>query len=379
MGDTMNALDAVAVTRDLLRFDTVNPPGRERDCARHAGAMLEGWGYQVSYHDYADGRTNVVARAGGSAAKAPLCLTGHLDVVPLGSRAWTKDPFAGESDGDRLYGRGASDMKAGVAAMLLAARAFAGKLSGTPGVVLVLTAGEENGCVGSRHLAGLPQVMGRAGAIVVGEPTANYPFVGHKGSLKFHARFRGVAAHGSMPELGENAISKAARAVAQLEALDFGAASHPVMGGPTLNVGTFAGGSGVNLVPDAAEIGVDIRTVPGMDHAALRARLAALLGAGAELDVFSDLDPVWTEPDDAWVRKVFEIVRAHAGIAPEPRTATYMTDAANLRKVYAGAPTVVLGPGEPQMAHQTDEYCSMERVREAVALYEAVIREWCRR
>jgi succinyl-diaminopimelate desuccinylase len=374
----MNAPDAVAVTRDLLHFDTVNPPGRERDCARYAGAMLADWGFRVDYYDFEDGRTSVVARAGGSEAKAPLCLTGHLDVVPLGSRAWTRDPFAGESDGDRLYGRGASDMKAGVAAILLAARAFAGKLAGTPGIVLVLTAGEENGCVGSRHLAALPGVMGRAGAIVVGEPTANYPFVGHKGSLKFHARFRGVAAHGSMPELGENAITKAARAVTQLEAFDFCAAPHAVMGGPTLNVGTFAGGSGVNLVPDAAEIGVDIRTVPGMDHAALRARLAALLGAEAELDVFSDLDPVWTEPDDAWMRRVFDIVRAQSGAAPEPRTATYMTDAANLLKVYAGAPTVVLGPGEPQMAHQTDEYCSMERLRQAVALYEAIIRDWCR-
>ena len=373
----MNAPDAVAVTRDLLRFDTVNPPGRERDCARYAGAMLEGWGFQVAYHDYEDARTSVIARAGGNERKAPLCLTGHLDVVPLGSRAWEKDPFAGEADGDRLYGRGASDMKAGVAAMLLAARAFAGKLAGTPGVVLVLTAGEENGCVGSRHLAALPQLMGRAGAIVVGEPTANYPFVGHKGSLKFHARFRGVAAHGSMPQLGENAIYKAARAVAQLEAFDFGAAPHPVMGGPTMNVGTFEGGSGVNLVPDAAEIGVDIRTVPGMDHAALRARLQALLGPEAELDVFSDLGAVWTEPEHDWMRRVFEIVRAQSGAAPEPRTATYMTDAANLRKVYAGAPTVVLGPGEPEMAHQTDEFCSMERARAAVALYEAIIRDWC--
>jgi len=373
----MNAPDAVAVTRDLLRFDTVNPPGRERDCARYAGAMLEGWGFQVAYHDYEDARTSVIARAGGNERKAPLCLTGHLDVVPLGSRAWKKDPFAGEADGDRLYGRGASDMKAGVAAMLLAVRAFAGKLAGTPGVVLVLTAGEENGCVGSRHLAALPQLMGRAGAIVVGEPTANYPFVGHKGSLKFHARFRGVAAHGSMPQLGENAIYKAARAVAQLEAFDFGAAPHPVMGGPTMNVGTFEGGSGVNLVPDAAEIGVDIRTVPGMDHAALRARLQALLGPEAELDVFSDLGAVWTEPEHDWMRRIFEIVRAQSGAAPEPRTATYMTDAANLRKVYAGAPTVVLGPGEPEMAHQTDEFCSMERARAAVALYEAIIRDWC--
>jgi succinyl-diaminopimelate desuccinylase len=376
----MPAADPVALTRELLRFDTVNPPGRERDCARYAGAMLQEWGYQVDYHDYEDGRTSVVARAGGNGRRDPLCLTGHLDVVPLGSRAWTKDPFAGETDGDRLYGRGASDMKAGVAAILLAARAFAGKLAGTPGIVLVLTAGEENGCIGSRHLAQLPKLMGRAGAIVVGEPTSNYPMVGHKGSLKFHARFRGVSAHGSMPQLGDNAIYKAARATARLEAFDFGAAPHPVMGAPTLNVGTFEGGSGVNLVPDAAAIGVDIRTVPGMDHAALRARLQEAMGAEAELDVFSDLEPVWTEPDADWVRKVFEIVRPRlGGAAPEARTAPYMTDAANLLKVYRGAPTLILGPGEAGMAHQTDEYCSMERIREAQALYEAIVRDWCAR
>jgi succinyl-diaminopimelate desuccinylase len=374
----MSAPDPVALAKDLLRFETVNPPGRERDCARYAGALLEDWGYQVDYHEYDDTRTSVIARAGGSEAKPPLCLTGHLDVVPLGSRAWTKDPFSGETDGDRLYGRGSSDMKAGVAAILLAARAFAGKLAGTPGVVLVLTAAEEAGCIGSRHLAGLPRLMGRAGAIVVGEPTSNYPMVGHKGSLKFHAAFRGVSAHGSMPQLGVNAIYKAARAAAALEAFEFGERAHPVMGAPTLNVGTFEGGSGVNLVPDAARIGVDVRTVPGMDHAALLARLHALMGGEAGMEVFSDLPAVWTEPRDAWVRRVFEICRGVTGEAPEPRTVPYMTDAANLRKVYAGAPTVVLGPGEAAMAHQTDEYCSMARIREAQALYEAIIRDWCR-
>ncbi|MGH8689052.1 MAG: M20 family metallopeptidase, partial [Burkholderiales bacterium] len=213
----MAAADPVALTRELLRFDTVNPPGLERDCARHAGALLESWGYRVEYHDYEDARTSVIARAGGSDAKPPICFTGHLDVVPLGSRAWSKDPFAGEADGDRLYGRGASDMKAGVASMLLAARSFGGRLAGTPGLVLVLTAGEENGCVGSRHLAALPKLMGRAGAIVVGEPTSNYPMVGHKGSIKLHAAFKGVSAHGSMPQLGVNAIYKAAKAIRALE------------------------------------------------------------------------------------------------------------------------------------------------------------------
>jgi len=373
----MGTQDAVALTRDLLRFDTVNPPGRERDCAHLAAGLLKDWGFSVEFHEYEEGRTSVIARAGGSEAKAPLCLTGHLDVVPLGTRKWSRDPFSGETDGDLLYGRGSSDMKAGVAAILIAARSFSKKLNNTPGVVLVLTAAEEGGCIGSKHLAALPKLMGKAGAIVVGEPTSNYPMVGHKGSIKLHAKFKGVSAHGSMPQLGVNAIYKAARAIAKLEGFEFGVAAHPVMGSPTLNVGTFEGGSGVNLVPDAATIGVDIRTVPGMNHEALLSRLKNLF-EDAELEVFSDLNAVWTAPEDEWMRRVFGICKPILNESPEARTAPYMTDAANLRKVYGAAPAVVLGPGEAAMAHQTDEYCNMERIRQSVQIYEEIIRDWCR-
>jgi len=371
----MSAPDAVQLTKDLLHFDTVNPPGQERDCAHMAGRLLESWGFAVQFSEFEKDRTSVIARAGGSDAKPPLCLTGHLDVVPLGTRKWSKDPFAGEAQGDMLYGRGASDMKAGVAAMLVAARSFAKKLNNTPGLVLVLTASEENGCVGSRHLAMLPELMGKAGAIVVGEPTSNYPMVGHKGSIKFHASFNGVSAHGSMPQLGVNAIYKAAKAIAKLEEFQFGVKEHPVMGLPTMNVGTVEGGSGVNLVPDLARIGVDIRTVPGTDHKALLARLQDLLAEG-ELEVFADSQAVWTEPDEEWVQRVFAICQPILNEKPVARTMPYMTDAANLRKIYNGAPTLVLGPGEAAMAHQTDEYCHMERIRQSVAIYEAIIQDW---
>src|SRR2546421_7953033 len=214
---------AIALTRSLLGFDTINPPGREHDCARHAGGLLAQWGYRVEYHDYERGRTSVIARGGGTDGKAPLCLTGHIDTVALGARPWSKDPFSGETDGDKLYGRGSSDMKAGVAAILLAARTFSKKLAGTPGVVIVLTAAEEGGCIGSQHLA-RPQLLGKAGAMLVGEPTSNYPYVGHKGSIKFNATFKGGSAHGSMPHPGSNAIYKAARAVHALEHFDVGAA-----------------------------------------------------------------------------------------------------------------------------------------------------------
>src|SRR5262245_4402177 len=373
----MSGPDAVALTRKLLQFDTINPPGRERDCARHAGALLQDAGFKVDYYEYSDSRTSVIARAGGSSSRAPLCLTGHLDTVALGSRKWSKDPFSGETHGDKLYGRGVSDMKSGVAGIIQAALSFSGKLSGTPGIVLVLTAAEEGGCIGSQHLAKLRQLMGSAGAIIVGEPTSNFPFVGHKGSLKFNARFKGVSAHGSMPHLGDNAIYKAANAVAKLEKFDFKAKTHPIMGRPTINVGTFHGGDGVNMVPDWAGIGVDIRTVPGQNHKKLAARLKKTLGREAAMEIVSDLEPVWTEPGTEWVQRVFEICKPHLKRAPQPRSLTYMTDAANLLKVYKGAPTVVVGPGEAQMAHQTDEWCSLERIRESVSIYEEIIRDWC--
>ena len=310
----MTGQDAISLTRDLLRFDTINPPGRERDCAQMAGTLLKEWGFDVQYFDYQEGRTSVVARLGGADKKSPLCLTGHLDVVPLGSREWSKDPFAGEADGDKLYGRGVSDMKSGVAAILLAARSFANKLRGTPGIVIVLTAGEEGGCVGSAQLA-KTQLLGKAGAMVVGEPTSNYPLVGHKGSLKFHARFKGVGAHGSMPELGVNAIYKAAKAIGKLEAFDFHTPRTKSWGSRRLNVGVMEGGNTVNAVPDSASFGVDIRTVPGMDHEDVLARMKALLNE-AELDVFSNLKPVWTAPDHEWIERVFEICKPTSANRP---------------------------------------------------------------
>src|SRR4029077_15278308 len=106
MPPEMSDPHAGPLTRSLLRFDTVNPPGRERDCARHLGALLEGWGFRVAYHEFDDARTSVIARAGGADSKPPLCLTGHIDTVPLGARTWSRDPFSGETDGARPHARG---------------------------------------------------------------------------------------------------------------------------------------------------------------------------------------------------------------------------------------------------------------------------------
>src|SRR5205085_734149 len=179
-------------------------------------------------------------------------------------------------DGDRLYGRGSTDMKGGIGAIVVAAIGLAPHLRETAGLVLVITAGEEVGCEGARFLADR-KLLDRAGAIVVAEPTANYPYVGHKGLAWFEVETTGVTAHGSMPEVGDNAIVKMARVIGDLERFRFPVESHPVMGSPTMNVGTIHGGLNTNSVPDEARITLDTRTVPGIDHVHLCRSLEALL------------------------------------------------------------------------------------------------------
>jgi succinyl-diaminopimelate desuccinylase len=368
--------EAVRLTQALLRYNTINPPGAEEPCARHIGGLLEAAGYRVRYNAMGTGRANLVATIGGSDAKKPILFTGHIDIVPLGAAPWTRDPFAGETDGGMLYGRGSSDMKSGVGAFVVAAIVLAPHLARTAGVSLVITAGEETGCQGAFELIRDPALLGSAGAMVVAEPTGNYPYIGHKGAFWLHARTRGVTAHGSMPEKGVNAVFKAARAVSALERFRFDNPPHEMMGQGSLNVGTLHGGLNINSVPDEAVIGLDIRTVPTQTHAHIRDQLAQALGPEVELQTLLDVQSVYTEPQHEWVQGVFDIMQTHLGDRPEARTATYFTDAAAFKPALGNPPTIILGPGEPQMAHQTDEYCRTDRIGQSTDAFIEIIRRW---
>src|SRR5665213_77690 len=174
--------DPVELTRRLIAFDTVNPPGRERACMEFLEELLRAGGFETSLIAMGNERANLIAMSHGAQSSRRLVFTGHIDVVPLGAQQWQHDPFAGEIVDGRLFGRGSSDMKGGVAAFVLAAIAEAGNLAGTAGLTLIITAGEETGCDGARALIGEGRIE-TAAALVVAEPTANVPYVGHKGAL----------------------------------------------------------------------------------------------------------------------------------------------------------------------------------------------------
>lgn len=376
----MTRVDPVALTQALVRANTVNPPGHEDLCTTQLADLLSAAGFDCSTVEFSPRRSSLIARIGGRAGRLPLCFTGHVDVVPLGAAPWRHDPFGAQVVDGRLYGRGSSDMKSGVAAFSAAAIGLADHLRDSVGLTLIITAGEETGCEGAFHLVGSAEgraLVGTAGALVVGEPTGNAPLVGHKGAFWLSASVVGTTAHGSMPERGDNAVYKMARAALALEAFRFDTTEHPLMGAPTLNVGTAHGGLNINSVPDAAELGIDIRSVAGQDHRHVLQCLCRMLGPQVRLRTLLDVASVYTEPSDPWMQRVLALCQARSGQAAQARTVSYFTDAAALRGPLGQPPTVILGPGEAAMAHQTDEYCRVDNIIEATAVYEDLIRDWC--
>jgi len=368
--------DPVEVTRDLVRMDTVNPPGNEEPAARYLGEMLAAEGLTVSYPRLGENSTGLIAHAAGEPSKRPLVFTGHLDTVPVGDAPWDFPPHGAEIQEGRLIGRGASDMKSGVAAMAVCALQLARKPELRNDIVFFFTAGEETGSEGAfqmRNSGVLPQ---EAGAIVVAEPTGNIPLLGHKGALWLECTAKGKSAHGSMPDLGENAIYKAARAAAGLEDFFSSAASHPQLGKPTVNVGTFQGGSKINMVPDSACFRVDLRSVPGVEHDGLMEEIKAKLGPEIEIKRLIDLPGISTPPDDPWIARVLDIMARIEGNRPEPGYVNYFTDASVLTSAMNNPPTLILGPGEPSQAHQTNEYCMVEKIGRAAEFYLEIALEW---
>ena len=369
---------SIELTQDLVRFNTINPPGAERACAEHLAGLLTAAGFAVELVPFGEGRAQILARLGGAPDQLPLGFTGHIDTVPLGAQPWSVDPFAADIVGDKLYGRGSSDMKSGVAAFVTACIALADRFANTPGVLLVITAGEETGCTGADALVAERRQLGKVGAFIVAEPTGNQPLVGHKGALWLEAETKGVTAHGSMPEKGVNAVYRAARAVAALQEFDFNVARHEVLGAATLNVGTIHGGININSVPDRAVIGIDIRTIPAQNHAQIREQIGSYLGADVNLRTLLDAKSIWTDPGYPWIEEVSELACSIEGLDYKIGSAPYFTDASALTPALGSPPTVILGPGELALAHQTDEYCLVSRIERATEIYSQLIRRWCR-
>lgn len=375
----------VALAAELVRTPTVNPPGAEATLVALLGGRLGRAGFTLQVIDHGEGRASLIATLGEDARRAPLILSGHLDTVPVGGVPWQDDPFAGIIRDGRLYGRGTTDMKGGVAAMVVAAERFAaaneaGDLALAGRLVLALSADEEVGTAGARAQAAHP-ALPRAGALIVGEPTGLRPGIAEKGALWIEVRFTGKAAHGAYAHEGASAIAGLLAAMPGIAAVVDPLPAHPLLGPTTANIAMIGGGSAPNMVADRAWAKVDVRSAPGVRHADVLAAMQEALdraalphGVAAEIVVVSDRRSFETAADAPIVAAATHALVA-AGVADTtPLGLSYYTDAAEL---LAGGEytTLILGPGVPALAHQVDEHVPLDDLVRGARTYEFLARE----
>ena len=367
--------EVLELLQRLLRTDSCNPPGREGPVAELLAGVMEAAGVEVSLMPLAPDRANVLGRWRGTGSKPALLYAGHLDTVPVGGSNWRHDPHGGVTQGDMVYGRGAVDMKGGVAAMVTACIALARsgrRLAGD--VIFAGTAGEEVDCVGSRDL--LTHDLGPVAAMVVGEPTRLETVTAHKGALWLEITTTGKAAHGAMPEQGYNAIVAMHRLVDRLLAHRPAYREHPLLGSPTLNLGTIQGGAKTNVVPDRCALTVDMRTVPAQNHRTLVGGIQGIIDPLAHGDpmfhgsvqVICDRPPVETSPEEPLVQAALRVGREILGRSLAPKGVSYFTDASVLTPEL-GVPTLIMGPGDERLAHQVDERIELSAVRSGALFY----------
>lgn len=366
----------IELSRKLISLDTCNPPGNEQLCSELIGKLLEDAGYEVRYSEFANSRKSLVATLGRNLRNTSLCFTGHLDTVRLGSQPWNYSPFDGEIEGDLLFGRGSTDMKCGVAAMITTALKLAKKSDLKNPYTFVFTAGEETCCQGAYHLCKSQILPESVGAIIVGEPTENSALLGHKGVVRFNVRVRGKSAHGAMPHLGINAIHKLSEIIAILRDYKPSATPHDILGMSTINIGTISGGSSINVVPDEAVLGVEVRTIPGQTKDIVIQEVSTLFGNDVEIEFLESADFVLSSEKNSWIEDTFEVAKKYSGGRGDSKIASFFTDASVLSSYYGNCPTVILGPGQPSKMHQVDESCSITKIEEVVEIYEELAMRW---
>lgn len=366
---------AIRLLRELVAVNSVNPtlvegaPG-ECEIADLVAAEMRALGLDVSIDTAAPGRPNVVGVLEGRAKGRTLMFCGHTDTVGV---AGMTDPFMPIERDGRLYGRGAQDMKGGVAAMMSAAGAIARRGLASGRIVVAAVVDEEHSSIGADALV----KTWRADAAIVTEPTDLAIAVGHKGFAWVEVDVHGKAAHGSRPADGQDAILRIGRVLARLEALDVTLQArrpHPLVGTGSLHASSIHGGRELSSYPDRATLQMERRTLPGEPESTALAEVQQILDALAREDptfhaaataMFSR--PGYEVPPDHELPQKLCAALARVGGRPQIAGATFWTDAAVLG--HAGIPSILFGPGGAGL-HSTEEYVSVADVmmcRDALA------------
>ena len=380
MNVDLNKIQLKDLLSELIQTPSVNPDGDPGTCSENTGEkkmamkvgeIFESIGAEVYYDEVEPDRPNVIAKFPASDNKPQILLAPHLDTVGVGGM--TIEPFGGIQKDGKIYGRGASDTKGTMAAMIWALNRIGKKKIKDLGIGVTFVGfmGEETGQPGSNHFA--KKYHREYDFAVVGEPTNNNIVSRHKGTLWITLECKGKPAHGSTPEKGENAISKMATLVNWLDK-DFRTLlkskeyQNELLGFPTLNIGRISGGTRTNIVADQCAIEIDFRLTPELSTTQAYKKLEELLDKNGFTDVVMitklTCEPLHTPDSNEYIQKLISL-----DSRPEIVGAPWFCDAAVLSSM-GGIPSVAAGPGSIDQAHTHDEWICEKDLESGADFYE---------
>ena len=367
--------ESVRLLRDLVALPSVNPMGRSIDkelafehrVTDYLQGVFHDLGLGYERRAVAPRRDNIIAHFPGNPEKRGILLEVHQDTVPTDNM--TIPPFEGRIENRRLYGRGACDVKGGMAAMLHVMQRLARERPPQAAPVwLACTVDEEHTFLGVQEYMKKPPPAEFA---IVAEPSCLEIVNAHKGVARWLLETRGRSCHSSAPEQGINAIYRMGKLLPFVEryADELRASrSDPVLGPPTLSVGRIEGGLSANIVPDRCQIEIDRRLLPGEDPRAAPHHLAAFLKSAVGDVPFTVSEPwlhapaLGSEKSGELVQRLSDAIRS-VGRSPVCHAVPFGTDASTIAQ--GGIPSVVFGPGDIAQAHTCDEWVSLEEVEMA--------------
>ena len=379
--------ELVDLTIQLIQIPTENPPGNEKGAAKLLKPFLSKMGFKIKTALSPKGRWNLIAEKRWGKGGRTLIFNGHLDVVPAGNPSqWKYPPFQGKLRRGKIYGRGSSDMKSGIASFLQALSTIErSKIPLHQGAVLLhLVSDEEShGHQGMGFLAQRELIQGDAA--LVGEPTDLQPVIAQKGALWLRIFTIGKSAQGSRPHLGVNAVGKMMKLIDRFNSIPL-KKEHPLLGKPTFNIGTIRGGTKINIVPDGCEVEVDRRMLPGENKVKAWGEIREILESlrledplfRYRMEEIDFAEPSEVNPEEEIVRIGVEAIQEVTGKKPPPSGFSGFTDS----RFYINQchiPTLILGPGGTDQSHTTDESVKADALVHAAHIYALIILEFLSR
>jgi acetylornithine deacetylase/succinyl-diaminopimelate desuccinylase family protein len=364
-------MNEIELTQELVRINSENPPGNEEAIAKYIKDFLDDLKIPTELIEFEKNRFNVVASKGEGKG---MMFNGHMDTVPFGGN-WRYDPLEGKISDGKIYGRGTSDMKGGIASALAAVKNlskenFKGKL------LLAFVGDEEAQGKGSAYLVkNRREILRNIKYGIIGECTSLSARIAQKGIVEIKVKFKGKAAHGSKPELGDNAIYKAAEFIEEVRKLieQLKKRKNIILGSGTINVGTINGGTKVNVVPDFCNVEIDRRIIPGeTPNLAINQlrKILRKLRLKATIEVSTSRLPMQLSEN-------LELIKILKSITKTKFIGESGYTEAELFYRGAGIPCFSFGPGIDEQAHVANEYIPIKNLQKATKIYEQLIRRVC--